>query len=201
MGFLKGTASFVRFRVEGELPPSPMDFIAERVSSFSFRDIDDSYEEYSIGWVSVMNMFDSAFSYSSHLCGDYVVLSLRIDERKVSTAILKKLTQKEEERVKREKQIPKIGRSMKVEIRERIKTEQMRKAIPLPAVYDVCWNLADSTLFFFSTNKKAETLLEDFFKESFGLLLRQQTPYTVAEQLLTGQLSDKLPFLSPAIFL
>jgi hypothetical protein len=200
MGFLKGTASFVRFRVEGELPPSPMDFIAERVSSFSFRDIDDSYDEYSIGWVSVMNMFDSAFHYSSHLCGDYVVLALRIDERKVSTAILKKLTQKEEERVKREKQIPKIGRTMKVEIRERIKTEQMRKAIPLPAVYDVCWNLADSTLFFFSTSKKAQTVLEDFFKESFGLLLRQQMPYTIAEQLLTGRLAEKLPSLSPAIF-
>jgi len=201
MGFLKGTASFVRFRVEGELPPSPMDFIAERVSSFSFRDIDDSYDEYSIGWVSVVNMFDSAFNYSSHLCGDYVVLSLRIDERKVSTAILKKLTQKEEERVKREKQIPKIGRSMKVEIRERIKTEQMRKAIPLPAVYDVCWNLADSTLFFFSTSKKAQMVLEDFFKESFGLLLRQQAPFTIAEQLLTGRLAEKLPSLSPAIFL
>ena len=177
-----------------------MDFIAERVSSFSFRDIDDSYDEYSIGWVSVMNMFDSAFNYSSHLCGDYVVLALRIDERKVSSVILRKLTQKEEERVKREKQIPKIGRTMKVEIRERIKTEQMRKAIPLPALYDVCWNLADSTLFFFSTNKKAQTVLEDFFKESFGLLLRQQTPYTIAEQLLTGGLSEKLPSLSPAIF-
>ncbi|MBB5347513.1 recombination-associated protein RdgC [Desulfoprunum benzoelyticum] len=201
MGFLKGTASFVRFRVEGDLPPSPMDFIAERVSSFSFRDIDDSYDEYSIGWVSVMNMFDSAFNYSSHLCGDYVVLALRIDERKVSSAILKKLTQKEEERVKREKQIPKISRTMKVEIRERIKTEQMRKAIPLPAVYDVCWNLADSTLFFFSTSKKAQTVLEDFFKESFGLLLRQQTPYTIAEQLLPGRLSEKLPSLSPALFL
>jgi hypothetical protein len=201
MGFLKGTASFVRFRVEGELPPSSMDFIAERVSSFSFRDIDDSYDEYSIGWVSVANMFDSAFNYSSHLCGDYVVLSLRIDERKVSSAILKKLTQKEEERVKREKQIPKIGRSMKVEIRERIRTEQMRKAIPLPSVYVVCWNLSDSSLFFFSTNKKGQTVLEDFFKESFGLLLRQQTPYTIAEQLLTGRLSEKLPSLSPAIFL
>lgn len=201
MGFLKGTASFVRFVVEGELPTSPMDFIAGRVSSFSFRDIDDSYDEYSIGWVSVMNMFDSAFNYSSHLCGDYVVLSLRIDERKVSSAILKKLTQKEEERVKREKQIPKIGRSMKIEIRERIRTEQMRKAIPLPSVYDVCWNLADSTLFFFSTNKKAQSVLEDFFKESFGLLLRQQMPYTIAEQLLTGRLSEKLPSISPAIFL
>jgi len=178
-----------------------LDFVAERVSSFSFRDIDDSYDEYSIGWVSVANMFDSAFNYSSHLCGDYVVLSLSDRRAKSLVGHTQETHPKEEERVKREKQIPKIGRSMKVEIRERIRTEQMRKAIPLPSVYDVCWNLADSTLFFFSTNKKAQTVLEDFFKESFGLLLRQQTPYTIAEQLLTGRLSEKLPSLSPAIFL
>ena len=30
MGFLKGSASFVRFRVEGELPNSPLEFIAEQ---------------------------------------------------------------------------------------------------------------------------------------------------------------------------
>lgn len=201
MGFLKGSASFVRFRVEGDLPNSPLEFIADRVTSFSFRDIDDTYDEYSIGWVSVVNMFDARFSYASHLCGDYVILSLRLDERKVSPAILKKLVQKEEERVKKEKQIPKIGRSQKVEIKERIHTELMRKAVPLPSVYDLCWNLSDSTLLFFSTNKKAQAVLEDHFKESFGLLLRQQIPYIIGEQFLLGdQGSESLASISPALF-
>ena len=40
MGFLKGSASFVRFSVEGELPENPLYFIADRVVSFCFRDID-----------------------------------------------------------------------------------------------------------------------------------------------------------------
>ena len=52
MGLLKGTASFVRFSVLGELPENTLDFIADRVVAFSFQDIDDSYDEYSIGWVS-----------------------------------------------------------------------------------------------------------------------------------------------------
>jgi len=200
MGLVSGSTSFVRFGVGGELPEQSWDFIADRVASFSFVDIDDGYDEYSIGWVSVLNMFDSSFRYGSYGVGDYVVLSLRIDERKVSPAILKKFVLKEEERIKQEKQIPKLARSMKVEIKERVHTELIRKAVPIPVVYDLCWNLSDMILMFFSTNKKAHVLLEDFFKESFGLLLKQQIPYIVAEQIMDDQQEDGLESMRPDTF-
>lgn len=200
MGFLSGSASFVRFSVEGELPENPLDYIAERVVAYAFRDIDDTYDEYSIGWVSVLNMFDSQFQYASYVAGDYITLTLRIDERKVSPAILKKFVQKEEERVKQEKQLPKLGRAMKVEIKERVRTELMRKAIPVPVVYDLCWSLSDATLFFFSTNKKAQAVLEDFFNETFGMLIRQQIPYVIGEQLLDEESVDRLTKINPEVF-
>ncbi len=41
--------------------------------------------------------------------------------------------------------------------------------------------------YFFSTNKKAHALLEDFFKDCFGLLLLQQIPYVTAEHLLVEE--------------
>lgn len=190
----------MRFSVVGELPENSLDFIAQRVIAFSFKDIDDTYDEYSIGWVSVLNMFDSQFAYASYVAGDYITLTLRIDERKVSPAILKKIVQKEEERVRREQQVPKLSRSMKVQIKERVRTDLMRKAIPLPSTYELCWSLSDATLLFFSTNKKAHAILEDFFKESFGLLIRQQIPYTTAEHLLGDELLEKLERLSPEVF-
>lgn len=200
MGFLKGSASFVRFSVVGELPENSLDFIAQRVLAFSFKDIDETYDEYSIGWVSVLSMFDSKFAYASYVAGDYIVLTLRVDERKVSPAILKKIVQKEEERVRLEQQVPKLSRSMKVQIKERIRTELMRKAIPLPSTYELCWSLGEGVVSFFTTNKKAHAILEDFFKESFGLLLKQQIPYTVAEHLLEDDLLEKLDKLSPELF-
>src|SRR3989339_901825 len=138
MGFLKGSASFVKFSVVGELPENSLDFIAQKVIAFSFKDIDDTYDEYSIGWVSVLNMFDSQFAYASYVAGDYITLTLRVDERKVSSAILKKIVQKEEERVRLEQQVPKLSRSMKVQIKERIRTDLMRKAIPLPSTFELC---------------------------------------------------------------
>lgn len=201
MGFLRGSASFVRFSVEGELPENLLDFLADRIASFSFVDIDDNYDEYSIGWVSVLNMFDSDFNYASYINGDYITLTLRVDERKVSSAVVKKFVQKEEERVKIEKQIPRISRSMKVEIKERITTELMRKAVPIPAVYDLCWNLSESTVLFFSTNKKALALIEDFFNDSFGLRLKQQIPYVIGEQLLDEEDQEKLARITPEHFI
>ncbi|MBT8354912.1 MAG: recombination-associated protein RdgC [Desulfofustis sp.] len=201
MSFLARSSSFVRFSVEGELPDNTLEFISDRISSFVFEDIDDNFEEYSVGWVSVLNMFDSAFEYGSHLFGDYVVLSLRVDERKVSPSILNKFTQKEEERIKKEKQVPKLSRTLRLEIKERIRTELTRKAMPVPAVYDLVWSLGESALYFFSNNKKAHMLLEDFFKDCFGLVLMLQIPFTTAAQLVTEDAKlARLEQVTPEIF-
>ena len=200
MGLLKGTASFVRFGVEGDLPENIWDFIADKVAAFAFRDIDETYDEDSLGWVSVLNMFDTEFDYASYAAGNYVTLTMRFDERKVSSVIVKKYVQKEEERIKKEKKIPKISRSMRVEIKERIQNELMRKAQPVPAVFDICWNLENSTLIFFSTNKKAQALLEDLFKESFGLNLMQQIPYVCGEHLLEEEDVERLARITPEYF-
>lgn len=200
MGLLSGTASFVRFSVEGELPENPLVFITDRIVSFAFRDIDDSVDEYSIGWVSVANMFDSEFRHAASVNGDYVTLALRVDERKVSPAVLKKCVQKEEERIKKEKQIPRINRAQKAEIKDRIRAELMRKSIPVPAVFDLFWNLSESTLLVLTTNKKIHAVLEDFFKDCFGMMLVQQIPYNVAERLIDDDRNEKLAALNPEIF-
>jgi DNA recombination-dependent growth factor C len=200
MSFLKGTASFIRFTVEGILPDNSLDYIAKRIMAYSFKDIDETYDEYSIGWVSILNMFDTQFGYASYVAGDYIVLTLRIDERKVSPAILKKFVQKEEERVKKEQQIPKLGRSIKVQIKERMKTELLRKAIPIPSTFELCWNLGNSTVIFFTTNKKVHSIFEDFFKESFGVIIRQQIPYVTAEYLVDEDDILRLEGLTPEIF-
>lgn len=199
MGAISGSTSFMRFSVEGNLPDSFWEFVAERVAAYSFKDIDDSLEEYSIGWVSVANMFDAEFSYASYAAGDYVVLSLRIDERKVSPAVLKKCVLKEEERIKRERQIPKLSRSARLEIKERVRTELARKSVPVPAVYDLVWNLSNGTLLFFTTNKKAMVLLEEFFKETFGMSVVLQIPWNIALHVADEEDVERLDQLRPEI--
>ena len=199
MGLLSSSTSFVRYSVEGELAANFWDFAAERISAFSFRDIDDSHEERSIGWVSVLNMFDAEFAYASFAAGDYIALTMRLDERKVAPKVLKKFCLKEEERIKKERQIPKLNKSQKIEIKENIQLMLLKKAVPIPATYDLCWNLSNNTLLFFSTSQKAQEHLEDFFKKTFGLNLVLQIPYLTAEHLLDEGELHKLAEITPDI--
>ncbi|MDD2466181.1 MAG: recombination-associated protein RdgC [Desulfobulbus sp.] len=201
MGLLTGSASLTRFIVTGEIPESFWDFAAQRVAAMSFKDIDDTLDEYSIGWVSVADMFDSSFTYSSYAAGDYITLTMRIDERKVTPSVLKKYVMKEEERVKREKQVPRLNRSARLEIKERIQAELMRKSPPVPSTYDLCWNLADNTLLFFSSSKKAMALLEDLFKETFNLSIILQIPWLTGLHMAEGEAAEKYEDMRPAILL
>jgi hypothetical protein len=200
MGLLSRTATFVRYSVEGQLPENFWDFAAERIAQFSFQDIDDTFDEYSIGWVAVDNMFDSSFAHASYAVGDYIILSLRIDERKVSKTLLNKFSLKEEERIKKEKQIPRLSRSQRLQIRQDIQLQLAKKAMPLPAVYDLAWNLADNTVLFYSISPKAQSVLEDFFKECFGLTIVLQVPYLAAAHLLELAELETLNELQPEIF-
>ena len=201
MGLLTGSASLTRFSVVGELPESFWDFVAERVAAQSFKDIDDTLDEYSIGWVSVADMFDADFAFSSYAAGDYVVLTMRIDERKVTPSVLKKYVMKEEERLKREKQIPRLSKSARLEIKERVRTELVRKSPPVPSTYDLCWNLAENTLLFFSTSKKSMALLEDLFKETFNLSLILQIPWLTGLGMAEGDALEKFEDMRPAVLL
>lgn len=183
------------------MPENFWDFAAQRIAANAFKDIDDNFEEYSIGWVSVMNMFDAEFAFSSYAVSDYIVLSMRIDERKVPAAVLKKFCMKEEERVKRERQVPKLSRGHRLEIKENVKLMLIKKAPAIPVVYDLCWNLASNTVLFFSTSAGAHAALEDLFKETFGLHLVLQVPYLAASHLLAPEQEAALAAMDASILL
>lgn len=201
MGLLSGTASFTRFTVEGEVPENFWDFVARQVTEHAFQDIDETIDEYSVGWVSVADMFDSEFAFSSYAAGDYVVLSMRMDERKVAPAVLKKFTAKEESRIRQEQGVRRLSRNVRLEIKERLRAELVRKAPAIPAVYDLYWNTSDNTLLFFSNSRKAIALLEDLFKETFELSLIMQIPWNTALQLTDQATAEKLSDLQPALLI
>lgn len=199
MGLLSRTLSFVRYSIEGQLPDNFWDFAAERIAQFSFQDIDDTFDEYSIGWVSIDNMFDSSFANASYAVGDQIVLAMRIDERKVSATLLKKFTLKEEERLKKEHRAPRLSRSHREQIKEDVRLQLVKKALPMPSVYELSWNLANNTLLFYSTSAKAQSILEDFFKDCFGLSIILQVPYSIGVKLLDHTELERLKEIQPEI--
>jgi hypothetical protein len=63
----------------------------------------------------------------------------------------------------------------------------MKKALPIPVLYDVCWNTATGILLFFSTNKKANAEFMDFFLSTFELTLTPLFPYELAQMVGAGK--------------
>jgi hypothetical protein len=55
-------------------------------------------------------------------------------------------------------------------------------------------------MLFFSTGTKAQSVLEDFFKECFGLTIILQVPYLAAAHLLNSSEQESLQNLHPEIF-
>jgi hypothetical protein len=198
MALLTGTASFVRYTVEGEVPDGFWDFAAERIAARAFRDIDDTYDEVSVGWVSVAGMFDSAFTEASFIAGDNIAMAMRVDERKVAPAVLKKFYLKEERRILKERQLPRLSRSQRQELKENVRLRLVKQAAAVPAVYEMYWSLADNIVTFFSTSGKAQTVFEELFRDTFDLGLSLQIPYTLAAGLVP-EAAGELEALTPTV--
>ena len=79
MRFLKKAVSFTRFRVEKMT--SELDLA--KIQQFAFRELnEESIEESSLGWVNAENPLENSdFQYCSK--GEYVVLGIRLDTRRV----------------------------------------------------------------------------------------------------------------------
>lgn len=199
---LRGTTGFLRYSVVGDLPENLLDFVTERLQTNAFRDIDNTFDELSIGWISIFDTIMGAdFRDQNHIAGDNLVFTLRIDERKVAPAILKKFCLKEEERLKKARGIPKLARAHRVEIKESVRLMLVKKAAPAPTVADVCWNLEDNTVFFFSTSVKLQEIFESLFKTTFDLSVVLEPPYVCAQRLLPPERHAALDDLTPSIFM
>jgi hypothetical protein len=73
-----------------------------------------------------------------------------------------------------------------MDIREEQAQRLLKKVLPLPSVYDVCWNTGAGEVLFFSTSKKANEEFIAFFYRSFDLKLKALTPAILAAEIRPG---------------
>lgn len=168
MSFLKNTVSFTRFRVQGVRAEIKENF-ADRLRQFAFMPIDDTAEEKSYGWTSIEDMEDFAFANFPVRSGDYYFFSFRVDQRRVSPAVLKKhirkaMADEQEKLAVLGKKY--ISKERKKEIREQVELRLRAKTLPVPAVYDVVWNTVDNTVHFAGTSKKLLRLFAEYFSRT-----------------------------------
>ena len=188
MGLYSGSASYVRYKVEGEVHGNLKEGVFLRLKECTFRELDElSGRDRSIGWVSAENMASIAFDDLHFAKDPYIALSLRIDTRRIAPLTLKAALLREEMIYKKRTNKERLSRKEKDLIKEQVKSSLTKKALPVPVLYDMCWNTATGILLFFSTNKKANAEFMDFFLSTFEMMLTPLFPYELAQTIGAGK--------------
>ena len=203
MAFLKSSSSFTRFRITEPVPQSLWGEITDRLRQHAFRDIDETSDERSLGWVSFEDMLDAEWRAEPPQKGAYIAFSLRLDTRRVPPAVLRKHTavaMKAEEARNREQGKKYISRERKKELREQVELRLRTRTLPIPAEFNVAWNTGENIVYFASTQGKMIEAFQEQFTKTFNLDLDQLTPYGLAAKILGDDGLAKLDRLEPTRF-
>ena len=181
MGLFSGSASYIRYRITGDVPDAVKPFALEKLQWHAFNEIDPgTLTDKSIGWVSAENMSLTKFDDMHFAKDPYLVFALRIDTRRVPPIALRAAVLREEIKAREQSGYDRLNKKQKMDIRDEQTQRLLKKALPLPAVYDVCWNTGANEVLFFSTSKKANEEFVSFFFRAFDLKLKAKTPAVLA---------------------
>lgn len=196
MGVYANTVSITQFAVSGELPNTDQfQWFSKKLTDRGFQSIENSTEESSDGWTLVDKPDDASFDVPSDFWRDnFILFSLRRDQRKIPAAVLKSHTGREEGAFLA--QNPNLRRTPKhkrEEIKEQVQLRLLTRCLPVPSTVDVVWDQKNGVLTLYSLGTKVIERFEDIFRKTFeGFSPVIIHPFARARKLLEGQLLDSL---------
>lgn len=196
MGVYANTVSITQFIVTGEVPKADLfEWFSKKLSDRGFQSIEYSTEETSEGWSLIDKSDDASFNVPSDFWRDnFVLFSLRKDQRKIPAAVLKSHTGREEGAFL--SQNPNLRRTPKhkrEEIKEQVQLRLLSKCLPVPSTVDIVWDQKSGVLTLYSLGTKVIERFEDLFRKTFeGLSLIIIHPFARARKLLDGKMLDAL---------
>lgn len=196
MGVYANTVSITQFTVTGDLPKNDQfQWFSQKLSGRGFQSIENSADELSEGWTLVDNPDAAAFEAPSDFWRDnYLVFSLRRDQRKIPAAVLKSHAGREEGAfLAQHPNLRRAPKKKREEIKEQVQTRLLTKCLPVPSSVDVVWDLKSGVVTLFSLGGKVIESFEDIFRKTFeGSSPVIIHPYARAGMLLDGLMRDKL---------
>ena len=198
MGLIKGTLTLSKYRVIGSLPDNFKDFIDNQIKLFAFRELSIGESEKSVGWTSLENVLDTDFEYANYLLADYLIFSLRIDRKIISSSLLNLKVLEAERKFIAERGKDKIYREERAEIKERVYLSLLKQTPPIPSFCEICWNVSRGWLLFGSLSEKAKEDFEDLFKKTFKLTLRRFIPWDT--KYMDSQMAERILSINSSNF-
>lgn len=199
MGIFASTVSITRYTVRGTLADPVVETISKGLKKHTIVDIDEDPMDKAVGWTSLEDPFTPDFTTSSHMVGNYVVFSLRLDKKSIPPKVVKKHYLAWMARRLKETGRDHLSRNEKQEIKDQVVHALSLRIPATPNVYDLLWDHEGGRVWFFTTLKTANEALETLFSKAFDLTLIRLFPFTLADLRagLSPEERDALSSLSP----
>lgn len=202
MGAFRGSITYTRFHVRGELPSDFRERFVTAIGLRAFRDLDPAEDvEHRAGWCSIEHPFDVDLTSEKVFFNGYLNLGLRVDTWRIPGPLFKASFREAEREYLATHGGEKLSRAQKKNLEAVVTSTLRRKVVPAMKVVDLTWALDEGVVRFFQQSPKQHELMTELFETTFELDLVPEGAYVTAEHRgLAEHVLDALPSLEPTLF-
>lgn len=203
MGVFSGSLSYKTFHVHGDLPDDWKTRYVERIEHYSFDPLlpedDDGVSE---GWVPLERPLDTEFDLYSILYDHYLTLGFRRDKYTIPKALLDAHIAEAEREYRLQNDKDELSKYEREDIASIVERELREKQLPKMRIIDVCWDIRNEKVRFWSqANARCETF-QQLFEKTFEVDVVPANPYINAVELGADEdRIEKLQDVEPTNFI
>lgn len=193
MPALKGSLTYARFFVEGELPRDFRDRFmkAIRLRSMKPLDPDEDAPERS-GWCLIGEPFEVDLHHEGVFYNNFINLGFRTDRWVIAGPLLRARVREAEAAYLAKKGRERLSKREKIELKEVVSRKLRKQSVPSTRALDLSWSTEEGVVRFFSQSAKPTLTMLELFEKTFGLKLTPEAPYTLAARTGLSKAADKL---------
>jgi recombination associated protein RdgC len=181
---LKGSLTYARFFVEGDLPDDFRERFMKSVRLRSMKPLEPDDEELErSGWAKIGEPFVVDLSYEEVFYNEYINLGFRTDRWVIPGPVLKTRVKEAEAAYLEKKGRERLSKKEKGELKLMVAKKLRRQMEPATRSVDLSWAVGDGVVRFFSHSQKPAGVMMELFKKTFGLTLIPESPYTAAARI------------------
>ncbi|GAB5545908.1 MAG: hypothetical protein RLO52_32020 [Sandaracinaceae bacterium] len=200
MGAFRGSLTYSKFHVRGELPQDFRERFVEAIRLRVFRELDPNEDaEQRSGWCSIEHPFDLDLTPEKLFFNGYLNLGFRTDTWRIPSALFKASFREAEREYCATNGIEKLSRSQKKNLEAVVVSQLRRKLVPAMKVVDLSWALDEGVVRFFQQSPKVHDQMIELFEKTFELDLALDGAFLAAETRGL-EAAEALPQLEPTPF-
>lgn len=192
MPALRGSLSYARFFVEGEVPDDFRERFMRAIRLRAMRPLEPDEDELErSGWSKIGEPFVVDLSYDDVFFNEYINLGVRTDRWVVPGPVLKTRVKEAETAYLEKKGRERLSKKEKAEIKLMVSKKLRRHLSPATRSVDLSWAVDEGVVRFFTHASKPAAAMTEMFKKTFGVELVPESPYTAAARLGLDKAQEK----------